>query len=94
MNGHLVDDICFISAYEGGRAIYWALQRVAKKKISNYSYVGLVAKAKNSAFVNSSKRDPGVDDCILSQKMQYLHYFVLISFSSFVANQSNSHLLS
>jgi hypothetical protein len=95
MNGHLMDDICFNSAYEMGTQgePYWALQRVVKKNISNYSYVGLVSKAKNAAFVNSSKRDPDVDDCILNQKLQYLHYFVLISFSSFVANQSNSNLL-
>ncbi len=71
--------ICFNSAYEmrtQGEP-YWALQRVAKKKISNYSYVGLVSKAKNSAFVNSSERDPGVDDCVLNQKLQYI--FIILS---------------
>uniref|UniRef100_A0A7S3Q2Y0 Rab3 GTPase-activating protein catalytic subunit n=1 Tax=Chaetoceros debilis TaxID=122233 RepID=A0A7S3Q2Y0_9STRA len=44
----------------------------AKKKASNYSSAGLGSKAKNSAFVNSSERDPGVGDCIINQK---LHVF-------------------
>ena len=42
------------------------LKRKNRRNVSN----GIGSKANNAAFINSSERDPDLDDCIISQKLQ------------------------